>query len=102
MIAAQHQRNLAGLKRRDDKLSFFGAGVGDFFQVLGVRIARRLRFGQRDRHVAFVFDDVAQRLELAFEAGDADCRGAHINATARLTEIERHADDANLLRVEIL
>jgi hypothetical protein len=34
-------------------------------------------------------------LELGFEAGNADRRGPHVNAAARLPEIERNAEHTN-------
>ena len=57
---------------------------------------------QRDRNVAAVLDVVAERLELALESGDAHRRWTHVDAAARLPEIERHADDADLLGFNVL
>src|SRR4051812_23892252 len=40
---------------------------------------------------------MSERFEPSFQAGNADRRGTHIHATARLSQIEWHADDANIL-----
>ena len=39
-----------------------------------------------------VFDHVAERLQLGFQAGDAHRRWTHVDPAALLPEIERHAD----------
>jgi hypothetical protein len=39
-----------------------------------------------------------QGLEPGFESGDPDRRRPHVNAAARLAQIERSAEDANLAR----
>ena len=85
------------LQRLHHQLGFLRAGFGDFGEVLGARIAFRPRLQHGDRHVAAVLHDVAERFELALQPGDADGRRPHVDAAARLSEIERNADDANLL-----
>ena len=95
MISAEGQRNFSGLERLDHQLRMLGAGRGDFLQILRVRVAFFLLFRHGDGDVAAVFDLVAERLEARFESGDADRRRSHVDAAARLAEIERHTDDAN-------
>jgi len=55
-------------------------------------------FGNCDRDVARVLDDVTDGLEASFESGDADGGWPHVNAAARLSEVERDADHADLAR----
>ena len=93
---------LSGFQGLHHQLGFFRAGLGDFLQILGVGIAFGLGFGQGDRHVAAVLDVVAQGLELGFESGDAHRRRTHVHAAARLAEVERHADDADVFGFDVL
>ena len=72
------------------------------FRYFALRIACRLGFGQRDRDVACILHDVAESLELGFQSGNAHGRGPHVDAAARLAEVERHADDADLLGLNVL
>jgi hypothetical protein len=39
---------------------------------------------------------VTKCFEARFKARDAHCRGPHVNAAARLAEVEGDSDDANL------
>ena len=95
MIAAERQRDFSGLERLDHQFGMFRAGGGDFFQIFGVRVAFFFLLGNGDGDVATVFDVVPERFEPRFEAGDANGRWAHVDAAARLAEVERNADDAN-------
>ena len=96
MISAEDQRNFAGLERFENEVSAFGASRGNFLQVLGVRRAFFFLLRDGDGDVAGVFDDVADGFEAGFESGDADGGWTHVDAAARLAEVERNADHADL------
>src|SRR5579872_2360497 len=98
MIAAQSDWNLARLQRFHDELRVLGAGRSNLLQILRVRIAFLFLLGNGHRNIPRVFDHVPQCLQPRFETSDAYCRGPHIHSAARLAQIERDADDANLAR----
>ena len=97
VVATEHERDFAGFERFHDQFGALGAGGGDFFQIFRVGGAFLFLFGDGDGDVAAVFDVVADGFEARFEAGDTNGRGAHVDAAARLAEIEWDADDADLL-----
>src|SRR5271156_2729055 len=96
MIATQSNRHLAGFQRLDHEFCMLGAGCGDLLQILCMRIAFLLLLGNSDGHISGVFNNVPKRLQTRLEPSDAHRRGTHIYAAARLTEVERYTDDANL------
>ena len=85
-------------ERLDHQFGGFDAGLADLLQVSRVLLAGLLGFGDGDADVAAIGDDVAQRFKMRLEAGDAHGGGAHVHAAARLAEVERNADDADLAR----
>src|ERR1700740_3034959 len=97
VIAAEDERNGAGLETFEDQFGAFGAGCGDFLQIFGMGGAFLLLLGDGDGDVSAVLDDVADGSEGGFESGDADSGRAHVASPPRLAEIERDSDDANLL-----
>ena len=97
VVAAQHQRNLAGFQRLQHQFGVLGAGGGDFFQILRVGSAFLLLFRDGDGNIAAVFDHVSQGFQARFQAGDAHRRRPHVDAAARLAKVERNADHADLL-----
>ena len=96
MIAAQSNRHLAGFQRLHHEFRVLGAGRGDLLQIFCVGIAFFLLLGNGDGDVSGVFDNVTERLQSRFETSDPHCRGTHIDAAARLAEVERYTDDTNL------
>src|SRR5205823_5294739 len=97
MIAAQHDRHLAGFERFQYEIGFLGAGRANLFQILRVRIARLLLLSNRNRNVPRILDHVPKLFEACFEPRHSYRRGAHINATPRLTEVEWYSDDTEFL-----
>ena len=102
MISAESQGNLPGFKGFDYQLRLSSARFRDFIEVLGIGIALRPGFLHRDVDIAAVLNVVTERLELGLKTGNAHGGGSHIHAAARLAEIERHADDADVLGLNIL
>src|SRR5258708_1192991 len=96
MITAQDERNFAGFERLQYQVGALDAGCGDFFEVFGVSRSFLFLFGDSDGDVASVFDNVSNALKARFESGDADGGRTHVNAAARLAEVERNADHADL------
>src|ERR1700732_5007235 len=96
MIAAEDERNFAGFERLQYQVGTLDAGCGDFFEVFGV--GGSFFFLLRDGHsdVAGIFDNVPDGFEACFESGDADRGRTHVNAAARLAEVERNTDHADL------
>src|SRR6201987_1894984 len=97
VIAAEEQGNGARLEAFENQFRALGTGRGNFLQILGVGGAFLLLLRDCDRDVAAILDDVADSLETSFESGDTDSRRTHVDASARLPEVEWDADDANLL-----
>jgi hypothetical protein len=60
-----------------------------------------LGFGNGNSNIAAVLDDKTKRLKPRFQSGNTDRRRSHIDTTARLPEIEGHANHANLARREL-
>src|SRR2546429_9668795 len=72
-------------------------GCSDFLQIFRVGIAFLLLLGNGDGNIAAVFHHVAQGFETRLQASNADGRRAHVHASARLTEVERNANNTNFL-----
>src|SRR5689334_18162986 len=92
MISSEDKRKHALLKRLQDQLGFLGASCRNFLQILGAGITFFFRLGNRDGHIAAIFDNQAESFQSRFQSGNADRRWSHIDTTPRLSEIERHAD----------
>jgi hypothetical protein len=73
-----------------------GAGGCDLFQILRVRVALFFLLGNRDGHIASVFDLVAQRFQSRFQASHANRGRSHIHAAAGLAKVKGNANNANL------
>src|SRR5438309_2200049 len=97
VIASQEQRYFARLEAFENQFGALGTGCGDFLQIFCVGGAFFLLLRDSDRDIAAVLDDVADSLETSFESGDTDGRRTHVDASARLAEVEWDADDTNLL-----
>src|SRR5215471_15136709 len=71
-------------------------GRSDFLQVL--RVGRPFFFllGNGYGDVPAIFHLMAESLKSGFKAGDTDCRWAHVDASARLAQVKRNTDNANL------
>jgi hypothetical protein len=96
MIAAQNQRNLAGLKRLQNKVGALAASGGDFLKVLGIGGAFFFLLRDSHRNVARIFDDVPDGFEAGFKARHPDRGRPHVHATARLPKVKRDADYTDL------
>src|ERR1700733_5286767 len=96
MIATQSNRHLAGFQRLDHEFCMLGAGRSNLLQILCMRITFLLLLGNSDGYISGVFNNVSQRVESRLEAGNTKCGRLHIHAAARLTEVERNPNDANL------
>src|SRR5262249_23223956 len=97
MVSTENERDFAGFERLHHQFGALGAGGGDFFQVFRVGGAFFFLLGDGNGDIAAVFDVVADGFKARFESGDADGRGTHVDAAARLAEVERDADDADVL-----
>src|SRR5262249_25497826 len=97
MVSTENERDFAGFERLHHQFGALGAGGSDFFQVFRVGGAFFFLLGDGNGDIAAVFDVVADRFQARFESSDADGRGTHVDAAARLAEVERDADDAELL-----
>ena len=99
MIAAEHQRELAGAQRAIHHLRHQRVQVS---AICGRYLAREcpsgVAFALDHRNVAEVFHFIAQRREPPIEIGHAHGRGTHVDAAPSLAEIERRADDRDVLR----
>ena len=82
MVSAQHQRKFSRFQRLHHDLRVLGARGRDFFQVLGVRIARFLLLRDGDSKIAAVFHHMAQFFQARFKSGHAHGGRAHINTAA--------------------
>ena len=74
-----------------------GAGRRDLFQILGVSVAFLFLLRNGHRHVAAIFHFVPQSLESRLKSRHPHRRRPHIDAAARLSQIQRHANHTNLL-----
>src|SRR6266478_5876144 len=101
MIATEDKWNFAGFQRLQYQVGALDAGDGDFLEVFGVGGAFFFPFRDGDGDVARIFDNVANGFEAGFESGNADGGRTHVNAAARLTEVERNADHADLPRSDV-
>jgi hypothetical protein len=63
-----------------------------------VSVALFFLFGDGDGDIAAIFHFVAKRFQSRFETGDAHGGRAHIDAAARLAEVQGYADHPNLFR----
>ena len=97
VVAAEHERQRVLLERERDEPGDAAARRLDLRQVAraGVRLLRRLQHGGLD--VAPVEDVVADRVEPVVEPRVADRGRAHVDAAAAGAEVERGADDRDLL-----
>jgi hypothetical protein len=98
VIAAEDEGCQAFFEALDDGFGGASAGLGDLVEEARVGAAGGLGFGDLDADVASVGDLVAKGFEAGFKAGDAHGRGAHVNAAAAGSEIERDAEDADAAR----
>jgi hypothetical protein len=98
MIAAENERNFAGLKRLEDEVSALAAGCGDFLEVLGVGCAFFFLFRDGNGNVTGVFDDVSDSLETRLKPRNAHGGRTHINTTAGLAKVKRDADYTDVAR----
>src|SRR5215831_5746851 len=96
VIPAQHERDFPRFERFEHEVRALGAGGGDFLQIFRVGVAEFFLFGNGDRDVAAVLNDVADGFEAGLEAGDAHGGGAHVDTAARLAEVEGDANDTDL------
>src|SRR3954447_4551246 len=98
MVAAEDERGRAGTTRALDQLRHLVAVAEDLRQVARapVDVVGRLRSGRRD--VAEVLGpDSKLFLKMFREFRISDCGRAHVDAAPTLTEVERGADDGDLL-----
>ena len=95
VIAAEHDRHRAVVKRGERRLIELLTHLGDVADVFLVLVAKLLRFRNRRREIAFVDDRVAERGNALAEAGDPECRRPHVDAAPVAAEVERHADEVN-------
>jgi hypothetical protein len=102
VVAAEGEGDLAEFEGLEHQLGLGFARLSNLFEVLGAGISLGLRFQHGDGDVAGVFDVVAEGLELGFETRHAHGGRAHVDAAARLAEIERHADDSDVLGFDVL
>jgi hypothetical protein len=98
VISANHQWNLTGFEGFLNQVGFLRARLRNLFQILGVRRAFLLLFGDSNGYVTRIFDVMADLFQSRFETGYADRRWSHVDAPARLTQVERNADYANFAR----
>src|SRR6516162_8042221 len=96
VVTPETKWNFPGLKRLEHKLGMLGARGGDLFQILRVRIAFFFLLGNSDGNVAAVFDFMPDYLQTCFQSCHTNGGRAHIDAAARLAEIEGNTNDANL------
>ena len=71
VVATEDDGDFAEGEGIADECGVFGAGGGDFAEVLGVEVAGVHLLGDADGDVADVFDGVAEGGEAGVEAGDA-------------------------------
>ena len=100
VVAAQHQRQAAVLEHRPDRVAQPLAGAADLAQVPEPRVAGVVGLGDLDVHVAGVVDLVPQVADVVVDVGQAEGRGAHVDATAPGPQVERHADHGHLALLE--
>src|SRR5262249_19815879 len=71
VVAAKDQRYFPAFQRLVHGLRMFGAGGGNFFQILGTRIAFLLLLRNSHGDIAAVFHYVSQSFQPRFQAGHA-------------------------------
>ena len=96
MIAAQHQRDLSLTGGALDHFRQARAGVGDLRKIARVGGTGRQAFRLVHDDVAQILGQVAQLGEFLIQAGDAQGRGAHIDAAASRAQIHGRADDGDV------
>jgi hypothetical protein len=72
VIAAQHQREGACIKRLVGGGPHAVADLGDVVDVLLALVAEAARLAQRCRHVAAIHDRASEHSDLFRQAGDAE------------------------------
>ena len=98
MIASQNQRGDTFLEGLQHHAGNPFAGFADLLDVFCVRLAGVSGLSNRHRDIAPVAYHMTQRLEPGFEAGYPDRGRPHIDAAARLAQIEGHAENADMAR----
>src|ERR1035438_485295 len=101
VIAPEDERDFAGFERLQHQVGAGGAGGGDFLKIFGVGGAFFFLFRDSDGDIAGIFDDVSYGFETGFQSGDANGGRTHVNAAARLAEVKRNADHADLARSNV-
>jgi hypothetical protein len=96
VIAAEHQRHRPLVERQKRGLIELLTDIGDVVDIFLPLVAKRLRFRNRRREIAFIDDGAAEATEALAETGDAERGRPHVDAAAVAAEIERHADDVDL------
>ena len=93
VVAAQHQRQLAGLAARCDVVGDLAADVEDLVEVLGMRVALGQPLDRALGHRAEIANADAQLREPPHEPGVADRRRTHVDTAPPLPEVERCSQD---------
>ena len=95
MIAAEHDRQRAGVERGARHRVDTAAHGGDVLDVLlaGVTFARELANGRR--HVALIHRGAAERGNPLAQAGNPQRRRPHVHPAPSAAEVEGRADQMN-------
>ena len=102
MIAAEHERRLAGARRRSNELRNAVAELEDLRQEAGAFITARERFRNGRVDVALIVRDDPERVrEMLGKLRVADCRRPHVHASPAGAEIERSADQRQLTHARL-
>src|ERR1700723_1308458 len=98
MIAAENQRGEIFVQGLLYSVGQALAGAGDFVQVTRAFFAEGLLFRLRHGNVANIFHVAAEMLQARLQTGQAQRRGAHVDAPAARPHGPRYADDAYFVR----
>src|SRR4029077_16288566 len=100
-IATEYKRQAAFFEHTERRLEQPLAHACDVADVFLTRIAFVLCLWNRRHEIAAIDDRYAERRQAFPKARNAERRGAHVDAAAIATEVQRDADDVDRAQFDV-